>query len=264
MQEITSRENPLVKEYGKLRDQRRYRNERGLFVVEGLRTAREALGAGVQIESAFFTGPFLEREQAVASALAERAGEAFLVSASVAAKLADTQKDQGIFLICRTLDKQMDMDMILSNGRCLVLDGIQDPGNMGTILRTADAFGVETVVLSKDCCDLYNPKVVRSTTGSLFRLRLLRVEDLCQVLDGFRQREVPTYAAVLHREAIPLGRSPLPQNAVVVIGNEGNGVTQAVIDRCDYKLMIPMNPATESLNAGVSAAVILWEMARGR
>lgn len=144
----------------------------------------------------------------------------------------------------------------------LALDHLQDPGNLGTIIRTADAFGADGILLSEGCADCYSPKVLRSTMGSVFRLPIWTVPDLAQTLKELHQAGFSTFGAALDETAICLGNFSFPQKSVAVVGNEGNGISRPVLDACQQTLYIPMKGETESLNAGVAASLILWEMCR--
>ncbi len=142
--------------------------------------------------------------------------------------------------------------------RAIVLEGVQDPGNVGAVIRTANAFGVDAVVLTGECADLYHPRTVRATMGAIFRQNVLE----CAELDAFlRDTGLPLYGAALSDRARDIREVDL-KNAAVAIGSEGRGLSQALLARCDGTIIIPMRPDSESLNAAAAAAVCLWEMAR--
>ena len=139
---------------------------------------------------------------------------------------------------------------------------MQDPGNLGTILRTAEAFGINGILLSKGCCDLYNPKVLRASMGGVFRLPLSVCEDLVQTL-GECAHTLPVLASVVDATALSVTAAP-KSGAVAVIGNEGNGMSEAAIAACTHRVTIPMAGRAESLNASMAAGILLWELCRER
>ena len=138
---------------------------------------------------------------------------------------------------------------------------MQDPVNLCAILRTAEALGVGAVVLTRDCCDVYSPKVVRGSMGAVFRLSFTVVDELPSFIERFN-RVGTSYAAVLDEEAVSLNACSFEGAALAVVGNEGNGLTQATVNACTGKLYIPMRGKAESLNVSVAAGIILWEMTR--
>ena len=151
--------------------------------------------------------------------------------------------------------------MLAQVGRAILLDGIQDPGNLGTILRTADAFALDLVILCEGCTDPTAPKVVRATMGAAFRQPACQM-PLAEAVSALHARGIPVYAAALEPDSVPLPPEGLPKHSAVIIGNEGNGVTPEALALCDQKLIIPMAGRAESLNAGVAAAILIWEMTK--
>ena len=139
--------------------------------------------------------------------------------------------------------------------------GLQDPGNLGTILRTADAFALDLVILCEGCTDPTAPKVVRATMGAAFRQPVCQM-PLTDAVSALRAQQIPVYAAALEPDSVPVPAEGLPARAAVIIGNEGRGVTAAALEQCDQKLIIPMAGRAESLNAGVAAAILIWEMTK--
>lgn len=184
-----------------------------------------------------------------------------MISADIAVCISDTKSPQGLFLTAKTLDKTSETGKIEKGGRYLLLDGLQDPGNIGTMLRTCDAFGFSGVILSPDSADLYSPKTIRSAMGSLFRIPAVRM-PLPEAIWAMKARGYRVYAAVPDESAVPVTALSLGANTAVIIGNEGNGISDEVYRAADQKLYIPIENA-ESLNASAAAAVICWEMCRG-
>lgn len=248
---ITSRENPAVKGVAKLLQNRAQRKKEGLFVSEGFTMLAEALRSGLRPKQVFCL------EERLAQLPEGLACPIYAVPAGVLEKLSDVSAPQGVVFTCSIPAEQS----TLTGSRFLALDSLRDPGNLGTVLRTADAFGLDGVILLGDCADLWSPKTLRATMGSLFRVPVFRraPEELAAEL---RALEVPLFAAVLDAGSKSLLDADLTR-ACVVIGNEAHGVCQAARDCCDSSLIIPIRSA-ESLNAAVAAAVFAWEMSRQR
>ena len=175
--------------------------------------------------------------------------------------MSDTKGTQGIFVIAAAEINYLGEDDLRS-GKYLVMDNLQDPGNVGTILRTADAVGVDGVIMCSNCCELYNPKTIRSAMGSVFRLNIYNADSLSDVCGLFRKRGVKSYAAVVDSDALSVTDADFSGSCAVVIGNEGNGLSKADADECDERITIKMQGNINSLNAAMAGAIILWEMFR--
>lgn len=174
--------------------------------------------------------------------------------------MSDTESAQGIFAQCSKLDKFLSPDTIEDNGIYLALSDLQDPGNIGTIIRTAEAIGIKGLLLSENCCDIYNPKVVRATMGSVFRVPFLISDNFCRDLRKFSDKGIVSYATVLDDEAKSITQVCFGGSGIAVIGNEGNGLSPEVVSCCDEKITIKMRGNTESLNAAMAAGIIMWQM----
>lgn len=260
--EITSRENPEVKRYVQLAGSRKERRQSGLFVTEGFKLTSEAFAAGCGPVALFVTGEAWDRYEQLEKFAPQF--ELFCrVSQPVADKLAQSASPQGVFGIFRMLDNRIQTVKIGKDGRYILLFSMQDPGNIGTILRTAAAFGLDGVFLSSDCPDLYSLKVLRATMGGVFKIPLEISDDLTDVVHRLQEAGVRVYAAALDRKAVSLRRMGLGAGCAVVIGNEGNGLPARLIEKCDQTVMIPMRPDSESLNAAMAAGIFLWEMCGG-
>ena len=255
---ITSNENINVKQYVRLSTSKKARDEHNQFTLEGSRLLKDAVSEKSDIQTIFATETAFERDREF---LSEYSDKIILVSEGVAKRLSNTKSDQGIFAIVNKPENKLLSNCTLS-GKFVVLNNIQDPGNLGTILRTADAMGVSGVILCENCCDLYNPKVVRSTMGSLFRLKIYIENDFDGVLSRFRLEGVKTYAAVVSKQATEIRSVKFPLNSAIVIGNEGNGLKREHSALCDEQVTIEMNGNIDSLNASVAAAILMWEMTK--
>ena len=259
---ITSKENPAVKLFIKLKEQKKARAELGLFVIEGIRICTDALNENVKIASVLYTEQAYEKYSETVSKLCEKAYDgALCISEEIATKLSDTKTPQGVFCVLETLDKKTSNGKIDKIGKYLILNNLQDPGNVGTILRVADAVGLNGVFLC-NCCDIYNPKTVRSTMGSLFRMPICTNMSYSEIITAFKELSVPTYASVIDTDALNLRSVDFGESCAVVIGNEGNGLSLEDANACDFKLTIRMHGNINSLNAAAAAGIIMWEMTK--
>ncbi len=256
---ISSRKNPLVTHFRNLVRERSYRRECGEFPIEGARLCLEALNSGLEITSFLVT----ENAKVKYSEIVEAISEEFtpdIINEDISTYISDTKSPQGVFVTAKTLDKNESKGKIINGGKYIILDNLQDSGNIGTIIRTCDALGINGVVMSPDCADIYSPKIVRSAMGSLFRLPVI-IAELTETIQTMKENGFSVYSAVLDETAQSISEITLGKNTAVVIGNEGNGVSAAVTMACEKKLYIPISGA-ESLNAAVAASIISWEMTR--
>ena len=257
---LSSKDNAVIKSAVKLIKSARHRRKEGLFIAEGLRVCMDAVRSGAQIEELFVTEQAIEKYPDDVNALEYAANKTYLVSQPLFAHISDTQTPQGVLCVIKTLDKTAEFDTIKIGGKYLVLDNVQDPNNLGAVLRSAEAFGVSGVILSGDCCDVFNPKVVRGSMGAVFRLPVLNVGSLETF---FAQNpQLNTYAAVVHDSAEKVTDISFCEPCAVVIGNEGNGLKPETVAACKHSITIPMNGKAESLNASVAAAILIWEMVK--
>ena len=250
MERITSRQNPFLKQIGKLNSAKSERRKAGVFPGEGPKLLEEAIKAGVEI-----TATVSAEGVSVPTIPGARQIE---VPREVLESLCDTKTPQGVLFLCRLPETKAPEK--LEGSRYLVLDGVQDPGNVGTIWRTADALGADGLILVNGCADPFAPKTMRSTMGACFRLPIY--ETVAEELPGLLERSgLPLYATALREDTVDLRDADLSRCAVV-IGSEGRGISDGMLDLCEKTLKIPMRQRCESLNAASAATVVLWEMAR--
>lgn len=258
---IKSKENKNIKYISKLISSAKFRREERRFVTEGVRLCEEALKNNADIDIFIYSVSAMTKYVDIVGKLLNTAKLSICVEDSIFCALSDTKTPQGVLCVVKTLDKQAHFDKINKNGIILALDNIQDPSNLGTILRTADALGVSGVVMSSDCCDVYSPKVVRGSMGAMFRIPFVIVDDLSEYINEYNAYGV-SYACVLSKDALTVEKAQFTAPVMSVIGNEGNGIREDVINACTYKLYIPMHNNAESLNAAVAASIIMWEMVK--
>lgn len=255
---ISSRDNPLIKEYIKLRDNKKYRSLEHKFVLEGARLSGDAVKSGVTLHSVFVTEQACEKYPETVALLSE-SSQIYQIPDKLAHDLEDTKTSQGIFSVASVLDKNLNADKIKDGSRFAILDGLQDPGNVGTILRVADAVGLDGVFLCNSC-DIYNPKTIRSTMGSIFRVPFRDDLSFSEAAELLHDCGVTLYATVVDPDAESLREITFAESSCAVIGNEGNGLSEADVALCDKRLTIRMNGTIESLNAATAAGIVLWEM----
>ncbi len=248
---ITSRHNALLTHLRKLSSSRAYRDECGEYLGDGIKLLDEALRWGAPLKTAVFS------EGVELPALPEGV-RAVRVSGELMRSVSPSETPQGA-LFTAALERPA-LPEGLDGGHWLVLDGVQDPGNVGTILRTADAFDCRGVFLVNGCADLYNPKTVRAAMGAVFRIPAYActVGELAALLG---RSGVPLYGAALRGDAVS-PRSVELGNAAVAVGSEGRGLSGELLALCGGTLRIPMSERCESLNAAVAAAILLWEAYR--
>ena len=261
---ITSRTNPMIVSAAKL-SEKKHRQKTGLFFFEGYKLFSEARMKGVSIQSVFVT----ERAYRTYAHLFEEPDfSVFLVSDAVYEKISAENAPQGIFCLAKHLDNLNFYNTIYKKGshlstiiyeRILICDGLRDPGNLGTVIRTANALGFDRLVLSADCADVYNPKTVRAAMGALFDIQADITQDIPAYITSLRQCGYQVQAAALSDDAQPLHTISVKDNTVFVIGNEGHGLSQETIRACCGTVIIPMTDGAESLNASVAAAILMWE-----
>ena len=184
-----------------------------------------------------------------------------MISEEVAEKLSDTKNNQGIFCICKMLDKKTNIGKIKYNGKYIALENVSNPSNFGAVVRTAEAVGLDGVIVSGGC-DIYNPKSQRSAMGSLFRLNIVVVDDLPQYLTQLKANGMKVYAGVPDSNALKITQADMSGGVVSIIGNEGNGITEETCSASTATVTIPMKGRAESLNAAAAASILIWEMMR--
>ena len=256
--EITGLQNPLVKAATELK-QKKHRQQRGLFLAEGLRTVEEAVHYG-KVQSIFYTAIEDERTRNVLEEAAAQQVQLICVSEGVMKKIADTETPQGVIAVCEM--QPMSLDDLLATGRMLlVLDRVGDPGNIGTMLRTADAAGLGGMVLLKGSADIYAPKTVRASMGSLFHVPVLAGLSEELLVSAARKAGYALLVTCLDG-ADNLYKADLRGRLAFVMGNEANGVSEGLLAAADKRVFIPMQGKAESLNVAMAAGIVMFEALR--
>lgn len=247
MEQLSSRQNRTIAHVRRLGSDRAYRHGCGEAVCDGLKLLREALMWKVELLTVLWDGESLmELPDTV---------KQYSVSRELLDYASPLKNSQGPLFTFRMPDWPDG-----EPGRCLVLETVQDPGNLGTIIRTANALSMDTVILTGDCADIYNPKTVRAAMGALFRQRVLCM-DRARMREYLSAHGMSLYGAALSDTSRDI-RTVSLENCAVAIGSEGRGLSDDFLRLCDGEIIIPMNAQCESLNAGVAAAIVMWELCR--
>ena len=257
MQIITSKDNETVKNIKKLKD-RKYRDLNNEFIIEGIKLVKEAISENFMIKKIVICEECLENAIIDEKTLYEIAKyECIYVTKKIFESISDVTHPQGILAV---VEKNNKKPINYKEDIVLVLDGLQDPGNLGTILRTIDSANLSPIIVSKETVDAYNPKVVRSTMGAIFRVNIVQTDNLKETLKEFKKHKYKIMSTSLGAtESI----YDIDYNKkVLVIGNEANGVSKEILDFADEKVIIPMLGKTESLNASVATSIIVYEYVR--
>ena len=260
MQVITSKDNEFVKHVKKLKE-KKYRDQSQEFIIEGIKLVKEAIEEKANIKQIIICDNCEDTGIIPKDLMYEIAKyNCIYVTENILKTMSDVNAPQGIMAIIGRNNKEKDIDY--SQDIIVALDDIQDPGNLGTILRTVDSIGLNQILVSKGTADCYNPKVVRSTMGAIFRIKIIECEDLEQTL---KETQKNNFKLVV--SSLQTNNSLYDINfdkKVIIIGNEANGVEPQIQEMADEKIKIPMLGKTESLNASVATGIMIYEYVRGK
>lgn len=250
---ITAKDNPFIKLVCSLRDSSKARKENGLFVLEGLRICFDALENGIVFDKLIVSEAFLKKQEESIEKLSDNSVSIYLIPDSLFAKISDTDSPQGIITLVKIPKNDKSFD---KSGRYIALENVQDPSNLGAISRTAEALGINGIVL-KSGCDPFSPKSLRASMGTLLRLPLYQTDDLSLFI---QQHSLRSFACVVDSSAEKITSIEFKDGDVLIIGNEANGITKETADNAFKKITIPMLGSAESLNAAAAAAIAMWEL----
>ncbi len=258
--QVTSLDNIKVKEAVSLVHSPKDRKEKGAYVAEGIKMFLEA--PKERILRVFVSEGFLGE---AGDEVLEKLGglECIETRENVFKKISDTQEPQGIVSIIKALDYGPDDLFVEENPLILALEDVRDPGNLGTMVRTAECAGASGILLIGNCADIYNPKTIRSTMGSIYRMPFLKMGDIKAAAKLLKDNGIYIYAAHLRGEAL-YDECPYDRGCAFLIGNESRGLSDGASSLADCKMKIPMRGKAESLNASIAAALLLYEAARQR
>jgi RNA methyltransferase, TrmH family len=254
MKHIESESNASLKQWKKLHTKKE-REKTGTFLLEGPHLVEEAISSGAKLQHVIIDEDYQIKEDWLKQKFA-----LWSVPAKLMKQLSETEKPQGIIAVCEMMEQPE--ELVKENGRYLLIDGVQDPGNLGTIIRTADSAGLDGVFLGDGTADLYNGKTVRSTQGSLFHLPIVKAE-LKSVAAECKEVGVPVISTSLH-EAVDMREMPEMNGFALIVGNEGQGVQQILQEESSVNVKIPIFGQAESLNVSVATGILLYELQRKR
>lgn len=255
---INSLQNKTIKNAAKL-SEKKYRQQTGLFMLEGIKLVQELVDSSWQIDSVFIDKN-LTLSTDFLSELNTRCANLYYVTPEIIAKISDVSSAQGIVAVAHMHNHPAEGCSLGEHDTVLLLENIQDPGNIGTIIRTAVATGVSAVIMTVDCADIYSPKVVRSSMGGLLRMPIL-IMDISEAIAYLRAQGFKIHVTSLH-DATNLYSAQLSGKTAIVLGNEANGVSDYALAQADSKLFIPQIGKIESLNVSIAAGVIMYETLR--
>ena len=268
---ITSRQNPLIKTVCALSEKKK-RREMGMLRFDGSKLLEEAIRHRLPLtyvllhEQAERFLPLVQK--AVEEDLLTKEGVLW-VGDSAFEKMSEEQAPEGVITVAKIPEGlhvraagESLSEVVAREEKILVAQALRDPGNLGTVLRSCASLGMDRVILSEDCAELWSPKTMRAAMGAIFRMPTVTVDNLPCAIAALRRGGRRVYATALHREALTIGQFPLCAGDCFVIGNEGHGLTTDVIEACDASAIIPMREGSESLNAAAAAAICIWETVR--
>ena len=258
MQVISSKDNELIKRIKKLKD-KKYRDENNEYIIEGVKLIEEAVQEKAKIKKVIICDDTTRTYEIPTNVMLEIAKyECVYVTDKIFSSITQVTNPQGVMAIIEKNTENQEIDY--SEDIIVALDNVQDPGNLGTILRTVDSIGLKQIIVTKDTVDAFNSKVVRSTMGAIFRIKIIETADLAQSIKEMRKHHFKLMVTSLQTDNsiydIEFNKK------IIVIGNESNGVSKEIQDMADEKAKIPMLGKTESLNASVAAGVVMYEYVR--
>lgn len=258
MQVISSKDNELIKHIRKLKD-KKYRDENNEYIIEGVKLIEEAVRENAKIKKIIICEETTRTYELPTKIMLEIAKyECIYVTNKIFSLVTEVTNPQGILAIIEKGNKENEIDF--SQDIIVVLDDVQDPGNLGTILRTIDSIGLNQVIVSKETVDSFNPKVVRSTMGAIFRVKIIETDNLQDTIKKIRKHHFKLVVTSLQTNNSIYDIEF--KKKIIVIGNESNGVSKKIQDMADEKAKIPMLGKTESLNASVAAGIVMYEYVR--
>lgn len=251
---ITSKDNSLVKLVCQLQSSSKARRENNLFVLEGLRICDDACENGIVFEKLIVSDSAVGKYAEEIDRFSDSAVQCIRVPDSIFKKMSDTTEPQGILGVVAMPDNGKKPS---DGGRYIGLENLNDPSNLGAVARTAEALGVSGIILSKGSCDPFGPKALRASMGTLLRVPLYIVDDICETAKAAGLRSI---ACVVERNAKPVSQITFKDGDLLLIGNEANGLSEKTRENSDLRITIPMCGRAESLNAAAAAAIVMWEM----
>ena len=262
---ITSKSNSTIVEIAKLND-KKYRDLTKRFICDGVKLFLECVEYGANIgyvilnDNAEFDNFTLEKIRSIR----DSGAKILCVTDSVFSKLTSEKAPQGIITVCDFLSEKhryfTNAENIYDGEKVMLFESVRDPGNLGTIIRCAAAFGLDRIIISSDCADIYSPKVMRSAMGAIFKVGIDIIDDFSSAIKILRASGKRVLASMLGTRSLILGKDAVSESDVIVLGNEGHGISDKTAALCDDSVFIPMRANTESLNVSMAAGIFMWEL----
>lgn len=260
-EQISSKNNERIKQVHRLVASSSERADMGLFVLEGLRLCRDAAQNGVIATELYFTEYALSKFHDDVELMIAKSVNAFCVTDDVFKKMSATDSAQGVCAVYST--DVLKTDTVPSKtGRYIACENVADPGNLGAISRTAEALGLNGMILLGHCCDRLNPKALRASMGALMRLPVIENSDAVKSVIAMQEQGMRVFASVVTADAAAVGEITFTDGDVIIIGNEANGMTEETAAVCNERITIPIKGRAESFNAASAASILMWELAR--
>ncbi len=256
--QITSKDNPLIKFVSGLQASSKHRKENNLFVLEGLRICLDAFENDIKFDKLIVTEAALEKHNKIINNFSSSSEKCYVIKDDLFKKISDTNSPQGIIAVAQLPKIKTNISI---DGRYIALENISDPSNLGAIARTAEALGVDGIIMSADSCDPYSPKSLRSSMGTLLRLPIYITDNIIKLIDD---NSLNSYACVVDKSADSITNFNFKNGDVLLIGNEANGLTDNAKSAANQRVTIRMQGKAESLNAAAAAAIAMWEMVKDR
>ena len=254
---ITASGNDVIKNTVRLLGSKHHRDAQRVFIAEGKKLVYEAFDNGCELKQLFISTDCESDYTRLESA----ADQIYVITPQLMKKITESKTPQDITAVFAYNLSSFDISQIHS-GRYIALEHVQDPVNVGALIRSASVFGFDGVILTQDCADIYSQKVLRGSMGAVFRIPIYIVSDMSDTVSFLHDRSITSYAAALNSSALSLSDVVFGENTVLIIGNEGNGLTEKTIESSDFVIKIPMHEGCESLNAAVAGSVLMWEAVR--
>ena len=252
---VTSKDNPLIKLISQLQTSAKKRRENGLFVIEGLRICKDAYDNGIRFDKLIISESANSKYKNDIEIFSKNAKKCYKIPDTLFKKITDTETPQGIIALAKFVSVRT--CEIKENGKYIALENLSEPANLGAVARTAEAFGVDGIILSDTGCDPYSPKSLRASMGTLLRMPVIIKEDFCEFI---KNTSLKTFACVVDKSATSIEKFDLSGGCIMIVGNEANGLTDETKMAADSQITIPMKGKAESLNAAVASSIAIWEM----
>ncbi len=260
-EQILSKNNERIKRVHRLVSSSTERTELGLFVLEGLRLCRDAAQNEVRANELYFTEYAYSKFTTDIELMAQKSDRAFCVTDDIFKKMSATDNAQGVCAVY-SVNVLKSETAPVKNGRYIACENVSDPGNLGAISRTAEALGLDGMILLGHCCDRLNPKALRASMGALMRLPVIVNPDAVLAVSEFKKLGMRVFASVVTAGAMPIGSINFFDGDIIIIGNEANGMSDALAAECTERVTIPIKGRAESFNAAAAASILMWELAR--